>query len=200
MKCYPHISHVGAMYDRRSALNAELPMDITLSVDTPIAELIANTIRFTVTAEGRALSAELVPVLGSSAWRTVTRASTVWLGDVDILGALISIGPGTSDWIQLLSFVDEGFGPDAGRGLRELQPGHWDQIELTTPDLDHGPLHTLRVALERETRVATLRSDGGPRHSARLRIPKQMLTWHASRVAAAVTASFVLDAPSCATS
>lgn len=175
-------------------------MAINLSVDSPIAELIANTIRFTVTFGGSALSAELVPLQGSTAWRNVTRASIVWLADVDIIGALISIEPGTSDWIQLLSFVAEGFGPDAGRGLRELQPGHWDQIELTTPDLDHGPLHALMVALERDTRVATLRSDGGPRHSARLRIPEQMLTWHASRVAAAVTAAFVLDAQSSATS
>jgi len=118
----------------------------------------------------------------------------VWLSDVDILGALISIDPGTSDWTQLLSFVAEGFGPEAGRGLRELQPGQWEHIELTTPDLDHGPLHTLIVTLDRTARVATMRSDGSARHSAQLRIPEQMLTLNPSSAAAAMTASFVLRA------
>lgn len=169
-------------------------MHIDLSADTSIAELAANIIRFSVTCLGSVLSAELVPLQAPSPWRTVTRASVVWLSDVDILGALISIDPGTTDWTQLLSFVAAGFGPAAGRGLQELQPGQWQHIELTTPDPDHSPLHTLIVTLDRTARVATMRSDGSTRHSAQLRIPEQILTLTPSSAAAAMTASFVLHA------
>jgi len=182
------------MDDRLPLLHAEPAMHIDLSADSSIDDLAANIIRFTVTRLGSALSAELVPLQVPSPWRNVTRASIAWLCDADIIGTMISIDAGDSDWMQLLSFVAEGFGPDAGRGLRELQQGEWDHIELMTPDLDHGPRSTLIVTLDRNTRLATVRSDSSTRPSARLNIPEGMLTLEASTVAAAMTAAFVIDA------